>query len=134
LGTVEAIFLLTSAGTKKDEYAPFVKEVQPKIKEFLEKYEAEKAQIDNFWDRATYPNLLLTRYLLGIRGNEVKKVAKAYHELWDWAGNDNNRTREIEHLDLIELSLGLLSHASAKELAAGIQAMKNELMKDLNKT
>ena len=131
---LQAIYLLTTAGTKKDEYAAFVQTVQPLIKEFLEKYEAGKAQINNFWDRATHANLMLTRFLLGIRGNDVKKVAKAYQELWDWAGNDNNRTREIEHLDLIELSLGLLSNASAKDLAAGIHSMKNELMKDLNRT
>jgi hypothetical protein len=128
---LQAISLLHTAGTKKDDYAEFAKKVQPLIKEHLEKYEAELWQINNFWDRAAYPNLVLTRFLLGIKGTDVKKVIKAYKELWEWAGNDFNRTKEIEHLELIEISLGLVSNASAKALAAGISAIKDKLMKDL---
>jgi hypothetical protein len=128
---LQAIALLPTAGTKNDEYAEFVKKVQSIIKEHLEKYEAELGQINNFWDRAAYPNLVLTRFLLGIKGTDVKKVTKAYKDLWEWAGNDFRRTKEIEHLGLIEFSLGLVSNASANALAAGISAMKDELMKDL---
>lgn len=131
---LQAICLLPAAGTKKDDFAVFVKSVQPFIKAHLDKFEAEKAQISNFWERAAWPNLLLTKYLLGIKGVDIKKVEAAYRELWDWAGNDLRRTREIEHLDLICTSLGLLSNAMAKGLISGIMGMKEELKKDIGKS
>jgi CHAT domain len=131
---LRAIYLLTTAGTKNDEYAAFVKEVQPLLKTHLEKFESEKGQMGNFWDKAAYPNLLLTKLLLGVKGTDVKRVEKAYQELWDWAGNDFRRTKEIEHLRLIGLSLGLISNAAAKGLAAGITAIMEELSKDLGKS
>ena len=99
----------------------------------MEKYETEKALINNFWDRATFPNLMLTRYLLGIRGNDIKKVTNAYQDLWNWAGNSNDRMKEIEHLELIELALGLISNERSRALEVGISTLKKELLDEIGK-
>jgi CHAT domain-containing protein len=125
----EAIALLANEGIKNDEFAEFVKNAMPHIKEQMEIIESEKAHLNNFWDRAIYPNLLLTKFLLGIKGNTIKKVTKAYLDLWEWAGNSNDKLKEIEHFALIELSLSLFSNAKATELAAGITQIKEDLQK-----
>ncbi len=129
---LNAITLLPTVGTKKDEFAEFVKTSLPAIKAQVDKYEEGKALINNFWDRATLPNLVLTRFLLGIKGTDVKKVTKAYKDLWAWGGNNNNRAKEIEHLELIEFSLGLISNETADNLAKEVAQIKDALQKEMS--
>ncbi len=123
----QAIFYLHTPGTDKQEMNDFQKKAQVLLTDYLDKYEAERMEINNFWEKATYPNLLLSKYLMGLKGAEVKKVAKAYRELWDWAGTDARRNTEIAHLKLIELALGLGGSEAAKKLREGITTLIEEL-------
>ena len=118
---------MPTVGSKKDEYSDFGKSIQPTIKGLLGKFESELAQINNFWERATKANLLLTRLLAGAKATTARQVTEAYLDLWAWAGNSNNRNKEIEHLDLLLFSLELVSGATAKNMAKEIGQIKEKL-------
>jgi hypothetical protein len=74
---------------------------------------------------ATVPNLLLSQFMLGVKGTDYEKVKTAYESLWRQAGHRGNKAAEIEHLALLvdALEFGVVSEEN-KRLKERLEMLK----------
>ncbi|MCU0404849.1 MAG: CHAT domain-containing protein, partial [Chitinophagaceae bacterium] len=122
-----SISLLATENNDQKVLVQFEKEARKLIKERLEKFESEKGNLDRFWQRAEFPNLMLSKFLLGHKDVSIDKVFKAYKDLWEWAGSKNDKEKEIEHLETIGSALRISKGSKAAELLRDIESLKAAL-------
>lgn len=104
-------------------------EMEAILDELREEIYASEESKKEFWDLIKESNLLLTEMILKHNKVTSNRVLESYFRHWNLGGHRGHKSAEIEHLDILLLTLNIIPASKNKALKKNLTHLKNELLK-----